>query len=148
MTKLREKLLGLGGKEKVVEIGGEKYLLVATTEKKASQIQQAALKYSLKKDGSGNPLRDDKGKLTNEMDFKMDQLELKVRALIECAYDPETRTPIFSQNDPAEVEALYASRPSADRRKLMEACVELIAPDIDEVEKNSSATPGDASSSA
>lgn len=138
MVKLREHLLGLGGEELTLDIRGKRYLLVAPSEKKAGQIQKAALVITPKVDAEGKP--------TGELDFNVDNVELRVRALHACLFDPETRTRVFTED--ADLEALRDAPVSAVRKRLMEAAVRLINPSLDEVEKNSSATPGGSSSSA
>lgn len=139
MVKLREKLLGLGGEEVMLEIGGEKYLLVAPSERKAGQIQQAAVKYTTIKGTDGQP--------TGDVETAIDHMELKVRALQACLYDPETRQRVFS-DDLVDLEALREAKVSAVRKRLMEESVKLISPSLKDVEKNSATAPGASASTA
>lgn len=141
MVKLREHLLGLGGEEVVLDLGGRKYLLVAPSEKKAGQILDAATRYTPKKGPDGLPLP------SGEMEPRMDVAELKVRALQACLFDPDTRQPELS-NELVDLEALRNAPVNAIRRRLMEESVKLISPNLKDVEKNSSPAPGTSASTA
>ncbi len=136
--RIREKLLGASGERLKLELSGEAYLLVAPTQKKRGQIQQAALKLT--------PAKDDKGKPTGEFDANMDNTELKVRSLAACLRDPETDQLVFKSE--ADIEALRETPVDATADALMNAAVKLLNPSQEEIEKNSSAAPGVSSSTA
>lgn len=135
--RIREKLLGLQGERATIELSGETFLLIAPTQKKRGQIQQACLRYK--------PIFKD-GKPTNEFDVNMDNAELKVRALVACLRDPETELPVFQ--DEADLEAIRESPVAWLYDQLQDAAVKLFNPNPELVEKNSSPVPGASSSTA